>query len=60
AAQWARARARELDEILDLYVQAGHGLAAAHDAGLVHRDFKPDNILLGSDGRVRVADFGLA
>ncbi|MEM7157338.1 MAG: serine/threonine-protein kinase [Myxococcota bacterium] len=47
-------------EILEVYVQAGRGLMAAHTAGLVHRDFKPANAMLGDEGRVRVLDFGLA
>ena len=51
---------RDWREIVDLFLEAGTGLAAAHAAGLVHRDFKPGNIMVGNDGRVRVTDFGLA
>jgi serine/threonine protein kinase len=47
-------------EVLPLLIQAGRGLAAAHAAGIVHRDVKPDNILVGDDGRVRVLDFSVA
>ncbi|MCA9678315.1 MAG: protein kinase, partial [Myxococcales bacterium] len=51
---------RSWREILEMFFQAGRGLAAAHARGLMHRDFKPDNVLVGLDGRVRVTDFGLA
>ncbi len=57
---WLDARRPGRPEILDVLMQAGRGVAAAHAAGLVHRDFKPDNIMVGDDGRVRVMDFGLA
>jgi eukaryotic-like serine/threonine-protein kinase len=57
---WLKEKPRTWREVRDVFVQAGEGLAAAHAAGLVHRDFKPPNVLVGKDGRIRVADFGLA
>ncbi len=62
-AEWMEehtAAQRRLEPTLAILLQAGRGLAAAHRQDVVHRDFKPANVLLGSDGRVRVADFGLA
>lgn len=57
--QWMDPAQRTWRETLERLLQAGEGLAAAHAAGLVHRDFKPDNAVVGEDGRVRVIDFGL-
>jgi hypothetical protein len=57
---WLAAAPRSWREILDVFLRAGRGLHAAHAAGLVHRDFKPDNVLIGSNGDVKVTDFGLA
>jgi len=57
---WLSEKPRTWREIIDVFVAAGRGLAAAHAAGLVHRDFKPDNVLLDKEGRPRVVDFGIA
>jgi tRNA A-37 threonylcarbamoyl transferase component Bud32 len=58
--KWLALEARPSDVVLDAMLQAGRGLAAAHQAGIVHGDFKPENTLVTVDGRVRVMDFGLA
>jgi eukaryotic-like serine/threonine-protein kinase len=57
---WLAASPRSWRDIVSVFVAAGRGLLAAHRAGLVHRDFKPDNVLIGHDGRIVVTDFGLA
>ncbi|MEM7152113.1 MAG: serine/threonine-protein kinase [Myxococcota bacterium] len=58
--RWLKAAPRSRREILDAFRQAGEALVAAHSAEIVHRDFKPDNAIIGREGRVQVLDFGLA
>jgi tRNA A-37 threonylcarbamoyl transferase component Bud32 len=57
---WLQAQQRTWREIIKVFMAAGRGLQAAHDKELVHRDFKPDNVMVTRDGQVRVMDFGLA
>jgi eukaryotic-like serine/threonine-protein kinase len=57
---WLQASRRTWQEIVELLADVGDGLAAAHAAGIVHRDVKPDNILVGNNGYAKLADFGLA
>lgn len=58
--EWLDQGRHEPNAAIELFITAGEGLKAAHQAGVIHRDFKPSNVLLGDDGRVRVADFGVA
>jgi eukaryotic-like serine/threonine-protein kinase len=57
---WIEQRPHKWTEVLAVLLSIGRGLVAAHRAGLLHRDIKPDNIMIAADGRVRVMDFGLA
>jgi tetratricopeptide (TPR) repeat protein/predicted Ser/Thr protein kinase len=58
--RWRDEEKPSLDALVDVFERAGRGVVAAHDAGLIHRDFKPQNVMVAHDGRVRVLDFGLA
>jgi Tol biopolymer transport system component/predicted Ser/Thr protein kinase len=58
--EWARSEKRTWREVVALLVGVADGLAAAHGAGILHRDIKPDNILVGSNGYAKLSDFGLA
>ncbi|MEM7160723.1 MAG: serine/threonine-protein kinase [Myxococcota bacterium] len=58
--EWLRAGSRSWREVLEVFLGAGQGLRAAHEHELIHRDFKPDNVMVSFDGQVRVMDFGLA
>lgn len=58
--EWIEQESRPWKEIVAMLIQAGRGLCAAHDKGIVHRDFKPSNVIIGADERARVLDFGLA
>ncbi len=57
--EWRASTPHHWSDVVEIMLAAGEGLRAAHARGLVHRDFKPDNIMVGRDGRVRVMDFGL-